>query len=89
LLGEVAARREVPQVEAADDAYRRAMRVAQDLGMRPLVGRCHLGLGELYRVAGKRQPALEHLTAAATMFQEIEMDFWLEKSTTAMREIGG
>src|SRR2546426_1102762 len=86
LLGEVAARREGPQVEAAADAYRRAMRVAEELGMRPLIGRCHLGLGELYRCAGKRQPALEHLTAAATMFRELDMRSWLEKAETAMAQ---
>ncbi|OLC13700.1 MAG: hypothetical protein AUH29_12080 [Candidatus Rokubacteria bacterium 13_1_40CM_69_27] len=86
LLGEVAARREGPQVEAAADAYRQAMRVAEELGMRPLIGRCHLGLGELYRCAGKRQPALEHLTAAATMFRELDMRSWLEKAETAMAQ---
>jgi hypothetical protein len=29
--------------------------LAEELGMRPLVAHCHLGLGKLYRHAGKRE----------------------------------
>jgi hypothetical protein len=76
LFGETSARRDLPQVEAAEHAYRRAIRLAVDLGMRPLVGRCHLGLAELYRAADKRQPAVEHLTTATIVFREIGMQFW-------------
>jgi hypothetical protein len=47
--------------------------------MRPLVADCHLGLGKLYRRAGKRQEAQEHLTAAARMYREMDMNFWREQ----------
>ena len=49
--------------------------------MRPLVAHCHLGLGALYRQAGKRDLAREHFTAARTMYREMDMRFWLEKVT--------
>ena len=88
LLGEVAARCPVPQVEAAEDAYRRAMRVAEELGMRPLVAHCHLGLGTLYRRTGKSEQAHEHLTTATTMYREMGMTYWLEKAEAEMRELG-
>ena len=48
---------------------------------------CHLGLGVLYRRAGKRQQAREHLTTAATMFGEMDMRFWLEQAEAAMKEL--
>ena len=48
--------------------------------MRPLVAHCHLGLGKLYRCTGKPEQAREHLTAAATMYREMDMRFWLEKA---------
>ena len=43
LLGEVTGRRDPP--ERADGHYRDALRLAEELGMRPLVAHCHLGLG--------------------------------------------
>ena len=49
-------------------------------GMRPLVARCRLGLGRLYRRTGKREQAREHLTTATTMYREMGMQFWLEKA---------
>jgi hypothetical protein len=43
-------------------------------------------LGKLYRRTGDDAKAAEHLTAAATMFREMDMTFWLEK---AGAELGG
>jgi hypothetical protein len=51
--------------------------LANELGMRPLVAHCHLGLGELYRRTGNGGKAQQHLTAAATMYREMGMAFWL------------
>ena len=50
----------------------------------PLVAHCHLGLGELYRRAGKRQQAQEHLATATTMYREMGMSFWLEQAEAAL-----
>jgi len=60
--------------------------VAAELGIRPLVAHCHLGLGKLYRRTGKRQEAQEHLTTAVTMYREMDMRFWLEQAEAEMAE---
>jgi tetratricopeptide (TPR) repeat protein len=83
LLGDTAAYREPLDFEAADGHYSQALALASDLGMRPLAAHCHLGLGKLYRHIGKREPAQEHLTTAATMYREMGMGFWLEKAKAA------
>jgi len=44
LIGDLAARRE-PASEEAMTHYRQALALADELGMRPLVAHCHLGLG--------------------------------------------
>jgi len=80
LLGEIALHRDPPDVEAGSEHYYQAMALADELGMRPLVAHCHLGLGKLYLRIGKRQEAQEHLTTAATMYREMDMQFWLEKA---------
>ncbi len=72
LLGETASRRERPDVEQAELRYREALALANELGMRPLVAHCHLGLGKLYRRAGERQEAQANLTIATTMYRAVE-----------------
>jgi hypothetical protein len=53
------------------------------LGMRPLVAHCHLGLGTLYRRTGDDAKAEEHLRTASAMYREMDMGFWLEKAEAA------
>jgi hypothetical protein len=84
LLGAIAAHPDFPEMEAAEGRYREALDLSNQLGMRPLVAHCHLGLGKLYRSADKRQEAQKHLTTAATMYREMGMTFWLEKAEAAI-----
>jgi class 3 adenylate cyclase/tetratricopeptide (TPR) repeat protein len=79
LLGEIASHREPPDVEAAGNHYHQALALATELGMRPLVAHCHLGLGQLYRRTGDEAKAQEHLTTATALYREMEMGFWLAR----------
>jgi tetratricopeptide (TPR) repeat protein len=83
LLGETAAERDPPDAETAEVHYRQALTLAEELGMRPLVAHCHLGLGKLYRRTGDQPKAAEHLTTARAMYREMDMGFWLEKAEAA------
>jgi len=56
------------------------MGLATDLGMRPLIARCDLGRGRLYRRTSNPQQAQEHLAIATTIYREMAMRFWLEKA---------
>jgi class 3 adenylate cyclase/tetratricopeptide (TPR) repeat protein len=87
LIGDLAARRE-PASEEAMSHYRQALALADELGMRPLVAHCHLGLGQLYRRTGKREQSHEHLTTATTMYREMDMRFWLEQAKAEIDELG-
>jgi len=80
LLGEVVSQHSPPDVATAEAHYGGALALASELGMRPLAAHCHLGLGKLYRRTGKREQAQEHLTAAATMYREMGVTYWLEKA---------
>lgn len=73
LLGVVASRREPLEVETAEGHYRQAIALANDVGLRPLIARCHLGLGELYQRTGRQAEALSSLSTAAAMFTEMGM----------------
>jgi len=54
--------------------------LATELGMRPVVAHCYLGLGKVSRRTGKREQAQEHLTTATTMYREMGMRYWLAQA---------
>jgi class 3 adenylate cyclase/tetratricopeptide (TPR) repeat protein len=83
LLGEIAATVE-PEAEQAESHYHRALALADELSMRPLVAHCHLGLGTLYRKIGRDQEAQGELATAAEMYRAMDMPFWLARATTAL-----
>jgi hypothetical protein len=56
--------------------------------MRPLLGISHLGLGQMYRRAGERSKAEEHLTSALSLCVDMNMGFWLERSAMELKGLG-
>jgi class 3 adenylate cyclase len=87
VLGEIA--RLYPSLlpDSADHHYSEALRRADDLGMRPLVAQCHLGLGKLNRRQGNRGQAKEHLSIATLMYREMGMAYWLEQAEAEKSEL--
>ncbi len=69
--------------------YREALTLAGELGMRPLVAHCHLGLGKLYRRTGKPEQAHQQLAMATAMYREMDMRFWLERAGPELARASG
>jgi class 3 adenylate cyclase/tetratricopeptide (TPR) repeat protein len=86
LAGEAASHRDPPDTAAAEGHYHKALALADELGMRPLVAHCHFGLGALYRRIGEQTKARGNLITATTMYREMGMAFWL---ASAEAEHGG
>jgi class 3 adenylate cyclase/tetratricopeptide (TPR) repeat protein len=81
---------DVASMAGAEDApvrYREALVLAGELGMRPLVAHCNLGLGKFYRRTGKREQAQEHLATATTMYREMGMTYWLEQAEAELQAL--
>jgi tetratricopeptide (TPR) repeat protein len=89
LLGEVAAQRRPPEVAQAIAHYQQALTLAEELGMRPLVAHCHLGLGTLYGRMGRAQQARAALGTARALYGALGMTFWLPRAETALAEVEG
>jgi class 3 adenylate cyclase/tetratricopeptide (TPR) repeat protein len=87
LLGEIAARREPPEVALAATHYRQALALAEALGMRPLQAHCHWGLGTLYAATGQREQACAALSTAIEMYRAMEMTFWLPQTEAALAQV--
>ena len=85
LLGEVVSRRQPTEREAVESHYDQALARATELGLRPLVAHCHLGLGKLQRRESGEDAARRHLTTAATLYREMEMRLWLEQAEAGIK----
>jgi tetratricopeptide (TPR) repeat protein len=89
LLGEVARRREPPDIDQAATHYRQALTLAEALGMRPLQAHCHWGLGTLFATAGQAEQARAELATALAMYQAMAMTFWLPQTEAALAQVEG
>jgi predicted ATPase/class 3 adenylate cyclase len=89
LLGDSAAQREPLEVEAAETHYRQALALAEELGMRPLLAHCHLGLGTLHAQIGQREQAHAALTIAIDLYRAMDMRFWLPQAAAALAQVKG
>ena len=87
LLGEIAVHSDPPDYEQPESHYRHALALAEELGMRPLVAHCHLGLGTLYQKIGREEQGKAELATAAEMYRGLEMTFWLAKAETALAQV--
>ena len=87
LLGEIAARRDPPQLESAEASYRQALALAEELGMRPLQAHSRRGLGILYTKIGRWKQAREELSTAIALYRAREMQFWLPQTEAALAQV--
>ncbi len=88
LLGEIASHPDPPDAQEAEAHYRQAMALAGELGMRPLLAHCHLGLGMLYSKIGRREEACSDLSAAIELLQSMDMTFWLPRTEAELAKVG-
>ena len=89
LLGEIATRREPPEIALAETHYRQALTLAAELGMRPLQAHCHRGFGTLYATTGQWEQARSELMTAMSMYQAMDMTFWLPETEAALAQVEG
>jgi tetratricopeptide (TPR) repeat protein len=85
LLGEINMRAD--NLEAADGHYRKAMAMASELGMAPLVAHCHFGLGKRHGRASKNDQSREHLVAAAGLYRTLEMPSWIRAIEVTLQRL--
>jgi len=80
LLASIEVEREAPALDRAEEGYRKALALAEQLGMRPLQAHCHLGLGRLHRRTGNAEAAAAEVAAARDLYRAMDMTFWLHEA---------
>src|SRR5262245_8971014 len=86
-IGKIHARNRPPDVERSEFHYRRALKQAQELKMRPLIAHCHLSLGELYAQIGQSDTARKELSTAIDLYRLMEMKVGLREAEIALAKI--
>jgi tetratricopeptide (TPR) repeat protein len=89
LLGDIAARRDLPESAQAEAYYQQALALADELGMRPLLAHCHRGLGTLYATLGRGDAARPALAAAMALYRAMDMTFWLPEAEALLAQVEG
>ncbi len=88
VTGEIAAHKDPPAIAEAEGHYNQVLALAEELGMRPLVAQCHLGLGRLCRRIDNLEQAKRHITTATSMMREMKMGLWLEQAEAELKGLG-
>jgi DNA-binding NtrC family response regulator/tetratricopeptide (TPR) repeat protein len=74
--------------QRAETAFQEAAALADALGMRPLRGRCDLGMGRLATQRGLGMAARDPIEAAAVAFRELGMLVWLRRAEDTRAALG-
>ncbi|MDZ4346797.1 MAG: tetratricopeptide repeat protein [Candidatus Binatia bacterium] len=87
ILADLSARRGALNVEQVEADYRMALALAQELRMRPLQARCHLGIGNLHAQVKNLAKARSELGVAVDLYKVMSMPYWLSKAKGAMAKL--
>jgi hypothetical protein len=86
-LGVVHAYADPPDATHAEAHYQQALALAEELGMRPFVAHCHLGLGRLYHQTGRGEQARAALYTAIELYCAMDMTFWLPQAESILAQV--
>ena len=74
LFGDIAMSDSSPELSVAEKHYRTAAAIADELGMRPLLVECRLGLGVVARRAGRESEARSEFQSALMMAEDMGIE---------------
>ena len=74
-------------IEKAHNLFGQAKEGARALGLRPLLARSELALGQLHRRAGQKDSARQNLVSAVCLLKEMQMPIWLQKAETELQAL--
>jgi tetratricopeptide (TPR) repeat protein len=87
VLGRIFGKADKSQVRKAEECILQGIKILDELKYKPLYSQGHLFLGELYADTGDEDKALENVKKAEEMFQEMGMDYWLDKSKQVLERL--
>ena len=87
LLAEIALGSDPSDAARAMEYGRKALTMAEELGMRPLMAHCHLVLGRSLAQGTDTGAARRHLAAAGQLLGEMDMQAWLGQARVELERL--
>jgi hypothetical protein len=66
----------VGEIDGAEEPLGTALRMSEELGMKPMAAHCHAGLARLHRRKGEAAAAAEHRAKASALYGEMGIEWW-------------
>jgi tetratricopeptide (TPR) repeat protein len=79
-LGRVLGRRELRQIDKAEECFSKGLAIQKDLKLKPWYSQGRMFLGEFYLDTGEKEKAMENLKEAEAIFHEMGMEYWLNRT---------
>ncbi len=79
VLAAIELAREAPALDRAEESARKALGIAEALGMRPLQAHCHRDLAQISRRRGDGEAARASAEAARDLLRAMDMTLWLHE----------
>jgi tetratricopeptide (TPR) repeat protein len=86
-LGRTLGKADLSQIDKAKRNIVNGIKILEDLKYKAFYSQGYLFLGELYADTGQRKKALDNLKKAKGMFQEMGMDYWLDKTQEVLERL--
>jgi tetratricopeptide (TPR) repeat protein len=86
-LGRVLGKKHPPEEPEAMNHILNGIEISKALSQRPDLAVGNLFLGELYVMRGQEETAMAHLAKSMTMFEEMEMNYWLPEAQKILAKI--
>jgi len=83
-LGRVLGQAGEPEYDRAEECILHGIRHTDEMGMKPTCALGHLNLGELYAKTGQIEKGIKCLKQAEGMFRDMGMNYWLNKTQSAL-----
>ncbi|MDA3915802.1 MAG: AAA family ATPase [Deltaproteobacteria bacterium] len=86
-MGRIVGKTELDHHNKAEKYIFEGIKILQKLKVKPYLAQSYLSFGELYSDFNENDKAIENLKTAEAMFQEMGMDFWLNRTQNLLAEL--
>ena len=80
-------KKEAPEFDRAEKYISKGIHFSEEWKLKPYISQGYFCLGDLYNDMGRKEEALEYLKKAERMFQEMGMEYWLDRTKEVLEKV--
>ncbi len=87
LLGDISSHESRRDPSGAEARFGQALALSEEMGMRPLMAHCQMGLGSAHAARGALDQARIEIAAAREQYSEMAMTRWKDRAEAALKTL--